>query len=92
MRPLNGNLARQLGLTDARGALVAATLPSSPAEKSGLQSGDVILSFNDRPILDGSDLRNRVAEAELGTTARLKILRSGKPIDLKVIMEEAPGN
>jgi serine protease Do len=92
MRPLNGNLARQLGLPDARGALVAATLPSSPAEKSGLQSGDVILSFNDRPILDGSDLRNRVAEAELGTTARLKILRSGKPIDLKVIMEEAPGN
>ena len=92
MRPLNENLAHQLGLPDTRGALVAATLAASPAEKSGLLSGDVIVSFNGRPILDGSDLRNRVAEAQLGTTANLRILRAGKPLDLKVVMEEAPPN
>jgi Do/DeqQ family serine protease len=92
MRPLNDNLAHQLGLPDTHGALVAATLAASPAEKSGLLSGDVIVSFNGRPILDGSDLRNRVAEAQLGTTANLRILRAGKPLELKVVMEEAPQN
>jgi S1-C subfamily serine protease len=92
MQPLSEGLAKQLGLPDTRGALVAATLASSPAEKSGLQSGDVIVSFNGRPILDGKDLRNRVAEAQVGTSAPFQILRAGKPIALKVIMEEAPPN
>jgi len=92
MRPLNGNLASQLGLPDTRGALVAATLASSPAEKSGLLGGDVIVSFNGHAILDGKDLRNRVAEAQVGSTALLQILRAGKPLDLKVLMEEAPAN
>jgi S1-C subfamily serine protease len=92
MRPLSENLARQLGLPDAHGALVAATLIASPAEKSGLQGGDVILSFNGHPILDGKDLRNRVAESQVGTEASFQILRAGKPIELKAVMEEAPMN
>ncbi len=92
MRPLNANLSQQLGLPDARGALVAATLASSPAEKCGLRSGDVILAFNAHPIIDGSDLRNRVAEAPIGNSVALRILRAGKPVDLNVVMEEAPGN
>ena len=92
MRPLTPSLAQQLSLPDTRGALVAATLANSPAERSGLQGGDVILSFNGRPILDGNDLKNRVAEAQVGTPASFSVLRSGKPLALKVVMEEAPTN
>ncbi len=90
MRPLTKSLARQLGLPDSRGALVAATLANSPAERGGLMGGDVILSFNGRPVHDGKDLRNRVAEAPVGATARFSVLRAGKPLELKVTMEEEP--
>jgi len=92
MRPLTPGLARQLGLPDTRGALVAATMNTSPAQLAGLMGGDVILSFNGRAIRDGKDLRNRVAEAQVGTPATFGILRSGKPIDLTVVMEEEPPN
>jgi Do/DeqQ family serine protease len=90
MRPLTKSLARQLGLPDSRGALVAATLANSPAERGGLMGGDVILSFNGRPVRDGKDLRNRVAEAPVGATASFSVLRAGKPLELKAIMEEEP--
>ena len=89
-QPLTPMLARQLGLPDTRGALVAATYANSPAERSGLLAGDLILSFNDRPIRDGKDLRNRVAEAPVGTPVKYTVLRNGHPVDLSVVMEEEP--
>jgi Do/DeqQ family serine protease len=92
MRPLNASLAKQLGLLDANGALVAATLVGSPAERSGLVGGDVITSFNGHPIRDGKDLRNRVAEADVGPPISLEILRAGKPLQLSVTMIEEPAN
>jgi Do/DeqQ family serine protease len=92
MRPLNASLAKQLGLPDSNGALVAATLLGSPAERSGLVGGDVITSFNSHPIRDGKDLRNRVAEAEVGPPTTIEILRGGKPLQLSVTMIEEPSN
>ena len=92
MRPLTTSLAQQLKLPDAHGALIAATQANSPAERSGLQGGDVILSFNGRPIRDGTDLRNRVAEAQVGTPVKFGLLRAEQPLELTVIMEEEPAN
>ncbi|MEI6321598.1 MAG: trypsin-like peptidase domain-containing protein [bacterium] len=91
-QPLTPTLARQLGLSHTQGALVAATLENSPAERSGLQRGDLILTFNGHSIRDGKDLRNRVAEAEVGTPAKFSILRDGKTLELSVVMEEEPAN
>jgi Do/DeqQ family serine protease len=90
MRPLTPGLARQLGLPDTRGALVAATMAGSPAERCGLRGGDVILSFNGKPVRDGQELRHRVAEAQVGVPAAMSILRGGKPLDLDIVMVEEP--
>jgi Do/DeqQ family serine protease len=90
MRPLNASLAQQLGLTDTRGALVAATMAGSPAERGGLTGGDVIVSFNGFPIRDVKDLRNRVAESAIGTPVSMDILHAGKAGKVKVVMEEEP--
>ena len=92
MRPLTPSLAAQLGLPDTQGALVATTLANSPAEQSGLQGDDVILSFNGRPIRDGKDLKNRVAESQVGTPLKFTVLRAGKPLELSAVMQEAPAN
>jgi serine protease Do len=91
-RPLTPSLAKQLRLPDTQGALVAATLVDSPAKRSGLQSGDVIRYFNAHPIRDWKDLRNRIAEAQVGTPANIAVLREGKLLNLKAVMEEEPPN
>lgn len=90
MRPLNQRLAAQLGLVDSKGALVAATMAGSPANRAGLAGGDVIVSFNGQPIRDGNDLRIRVAGSEIGSSVTLGFLRSGKPLEAIVTMEEEP--
>ena len=90
MRPLNQRLAAQLGLPDSNGALVAATMAASPANRAGLASGDVIVSFNGQPIRDGNDLRIRVAGTEIGSPVTLGLLREGKPLEASVTMEEEP--
>lgn len=90
MRPLNERLAHQLGLSDTKGALIAATMAGSPADRAGLSGGDVIVSFNGEPIRDGNDLRIRVAEADIGSTATLGILRAGTPLQVSLKLEEEP--
>ena len=90
MRPLNASLMRQLGLRDTKGALVAATMAASPAEKAGLHGGDVILSFNGYPIIDAKDLKKRVSETEIGSPVTMAVLRNGQSLDLSITMEEEP--
>lgn len=92
MLPISPAVAAQLNLPDTRGALVQETLENSPAARAGLQPGDVILSYNGRPIADWKDLRNRVAETEPGREIPIGLLRAGKNLDLRVTIEKQPGD
>jgi serine protease Do len=89
-RSLNPALAEQLGLKTTSGALVVTTFPGSPAQASGLQPGDLILDFNGKPIADRVDLRNRVAETEVGKEVQLTLLRQGVTTTVKVKIQEEP--
>jgi len=91
MLPITPALAEQLHLPDLRGALVQATLENSPAARAGVKPGDVILSYNDRPVATWKDLRTRVAETEPGHEVALGIRRDGKPLTLRVLIEKQPG-
>ena len=91
MIPLTPALAAQLRLGDARGALVGATIANSPAASAGVIPGDVIISFNGRPILDWIDLRNRVAETDPGKKFPFVVIRSGREISLTAVAEKQPG-
>jgi S1-C subfamily serine protease len=91
MLPISPAVAAQLNLPDTKGALVQETLENSPAARAGLQPGDVILSYNGRPIADWKDLRNRVAETEPGREIPIRLLRAGKNLDLRVTIEKQPG-
>ena len=89
-RSLNPALAEQLGFKTTSGALVVTTFPGSPAQASGLQPGDLILDFNGKPIADRVDLRNRVAETEVGKEVQLTLLRQGVTTTVKVKIQEEP--
>jgi len=91
MVPLTPALAAQLGLGDKKGALVGAVVENSPAARAGLRPGDLILSFNNRPLADWVDLRNRVAESEPGRSASLEVFREGRTNKIHAILEKQPG-
>lgn len=90
LRPLDEELASQLGLPDARGALVEAVGQDSPAAKAGIRPGDLIVKFNDREIRDFSELRRRVAQSKIGEDLPVEVLRDGKKVPLKVRLAEEP--
>jgi serine protease Do len=81
---LTPELARELGMTNTSGALVARMSRSSEAYRAGVQPGDVIVAFNGQPVDDPSQLSRLVMDAKIGTTATLKVLRNGRALDVQV--------
>ncbi len=83
-------IAKGLGLQEAKGALVSEVMAGSPAEKAGFQTGDVILSFNGQAVKDTNQLRHIVAKALAGDHLKVQVIRERKMITLKVIIEVQP--
>lgn len=84
-------LAEAFNLKDNKGALVAATVPDSPAEKAGLKDGDVITGLNGQPVSDPNSLKNQVSAFAPGTKLNLEVLRDGKTEKIAVTTTERPG-
>ena len=82
-------MAENLGLKQASGAIVSGVAEGSAAEKAGVKRGDIIQSFNGLPVHDTNTLRNRVAEAGPGSSAEVVILRDGSEKHLTVTLDEA---
>jgi S1-C subfamily serine protease len=91
-RPLNAELANQLGLSDTQGVLIQQVVQDSPAEQAGILAGDVIVGFNGRKISDGIDLRNRVAAMEVGQEVPVQLVRNGRELKLQVKLGKFPGS
>ena len=88
LQPVTGDVARNLGLPSARGALIAQVEPNGPAERAGLRSGDVVTNFGGRPIGESRDLARAVAEARGGTEVRAGIFRGGRTIQVNLRVDE----
>jgi serine protease Do len=78
------DLAKQFGLREQKGALVAQVNKGSPAAKAGIKVGDVILRYDDHEVNDTRGLRNAVAATAPGTKVKVEILRNGKTETLTV--------
>ncbi len=101
MQPLSPDLAEGLGLERPAGALVAEVSPESPAARSGLQPGDVIVRVDDTAIEDPQDLARKVGLTSPGTRVRIAVVRdtrqqvlpvtlAGYPDDAEVIAQAQP--
>ncbi|HEY2841348.1 MAG TPA: trypsin-like peptidase domain-containing protein, partial [Pirellulales bacterium] len=82
--PMTAAIAAKLNLPKEHGALVREVLSGTPAEKGGVQPRDVILGWNDREVIDTTDLKSAVASTEIGTTAKLTVWRDGERITLEI--------
>jgi Do/DeqQ family serine protease len=83
-------MAASLGLKDERGALVSSVSKDSPAEKAGLERGDVIVSMDGVAVSDGNALRNRIASSTPGATVTLGLVRDGGEKTVSVKLRELP--
>jgi len=80
------DLAKTLGLSEPRGALVADVLADSPAEKAGVKQGDVIVEFDGKSVKSSTDLPRIVAGTAVGKGVAVKLLRDGKETTVRATL------
>ena len=90
VQQLNAELAAQFGLKEARGALVNDIVKGSPAEKGGIQRGDIIISVNGKSIEDSAHLRNIIAQMPIGTKVKIKVIRDKTEKEIDITIGELP--
>jgi serine protease Do len=81
-------VAESLGLNKARGALVRNVEAGAPADKAGLEPGDIILSFNERAIEKSSDLPRIVGDTRPGSKVSLMVWRKGAQKELSITVAD----
>jgi serine protease Do len=88
IQDVNPDLAGAMSLPTADGVLVSDVEPGGPADKGGLQRGDVILTVDGKKTNSSTQLRNLIAEAGANKKVDLSILRGGKPQALPILLGE----
>jgi serine protease Do len=83
-------LADSFGLSKATGALVNSVEKGGPADKAGIQASDVILSFNNKEVINSTELPRVVAATKPGTKVSVQVWRKGERKDLTVVVGETP--
>jgi len=86
---VNQALAESFGLSKPMGALVSAVEKGSPAEKGGVEPGDVIVKINGKNVDESFELPAQVADIKPGGTAKLEVIRKGKAQELTVTVGES---
>jgi serine protease Do len=84
IQSVTDDIAESMNLGKAQGALVANVTPTGPAEKAGIQPGDLIVAFNGRPIASMRDLPKIVGDTPIGSKVEIKLLRKGEEVTVTV--------
>jgi len=86
--PVSKEVAESLGLPKAQGALVTGVEAGAPAEKAGIEAGDIILRFDGKPIDKSGDLPRIVGAIKPGTKSTVTVLRRGVNKEISVMVAE----
>lgn len=92
---ISADVASALNI-EKKGVIISRVIEDSPAEKAGLQGGDILVSFNKKEIIRSADLLNEIAKTPIGKRVPLEYLRNGKKssanIRLSVAQDEIAQN
>jgi serine protease Do len=88
IQKITPELSKSFGLKDEKGALVAQVVKGGPADKAGIETGDVIVEFDGKNVDDSKDLPRMVASIPVGKTVAVKVLRVGTVVDREVKIGE----
>ncbi len=90
LQKIDSKLASHFNLDRSEGALITEVIKESPADKAGLQSGDVVLKVNGKAIDNVGALRSVIALMKPDETITLSIIRDKKPMDITVVIGTHP--
>ena len=90
VRPLTPELAEAAGLKEQKGVVIENVVEGSPADKAGVQKGDVIVSVNDQPVAAPQELTRRIVATAPGTRVEVSLVRKGKSLKLPVELGRLP--
>ncbi len=90
IQPVTRELAESFGLPKPAGALVSSVEKGSPAEKAGIEAGDVILKFNGRDVTSSEDLPRLVGSTKPGAKAAVQLMRNKATREVAVVVGEMP--
>ena len=90
IQEVSRELAESFGLSKPSGALVNGVEKGGPAEKAGIESGDIITKFNGKPVENSSDLPRIVGGTRPGVNAPMEVFRKGATKEVTVVVGELP--
>jgi S1-C subfamily serine protease len=90
--PLHRRVVRYYGLPADSGVVVMSVEKGSPAERAGLQDGDVIVRYRDKSITSVDDLHRLLTEEQLGVAATITAIRSTEKIEIEITPARAAGD
>jgi len=88
IEPVTKELAESIGLGKAQGALINRIEPGAPADKAGLEAGDVILKIDGKQIEKSADLPRLVGNTKPGTKSTLTVFRRGATKEMSIVIAE----
>ena len=90
IQDINSDLAKAMKLPNTHGALIGDVDPNGPSAKSGLQSGDIIVEINGKPIADSRELRLIVSAMKPGSQIGMRVVHNGEPRNVTLTLGEMP--
>jgi Do/DeqQ family serine protease len=85
---ITADIAKEFGLAETTGALVAGVAQGSAAERAGIKTGDIITSLNGTTMKNSGELRNAIGMLHVGDKVELGLLRDGKPRKVTALIAE----
>ena len=92
VQDITPGISKAMSLKDMKGVLVGDVTPNGPAQKSGVQRGDVILEVNGKVMEDSRQLRNMISMMDPTSTVNLKLMRNGNPTNMTVKLGDMPAD
>ena len=92
LQKVTSDIAAAVGLSEPKGALISEVIPDGPADKAGIQSGDIIVQLNGIPVETIGSLRNSIALIKPGEQVTFLIRRNGSDLTIKATISEHPEN
>jgi serine protease Do len=90
LQPLTDDLVKAFNLKSDEGVLISEVQPKSPAEKAGVQTGDVVVEIDKKPVRSTRELQLTVGAMAPGAKVELKLLREGKEKTVTIDLAERP--
>jgi len=90
IQPVTQDIADSLGLKKAEGALVAEPQPNGPADKAGIESGDIIKGVNGQPVKDARELARTIGGFSPGNSIKIELLHKGQDKTVTLTLDKMP--